>query len=64
MQPPTWKAAVTMACARGDWRGAYIHAAGAGLDKDGWKRVAEFIEAEKAKALAELTRQWRERTGR
>lgn len=60
---PDWKRAIAEACRREQWQHASVIAVGAGLDKDGWKRVAEFIEAEKAKALAELTRQWRERTG-
>ncbi len=64
MQPLSWKQALTMACRHEQWHHASVIAAGVRLDKDGWKRVAEFIEAEKAKALAELTRQWREGRGR
>ncbi len=62
--PPDWKRAVALACRHERWQEASGHAASAGLGKDGWKRVAEYIEAEKAKALAELTREWRERRGR
>lgn len=48
------------ACARGDWQQAYGHAASAQLDRDGWKKVAAYIEAEKARALAVLVAAWRE----
>ena len=61
---PNWKQAIVEACRHGRWHHASVIAAGAGLDRDGWKRVAEYIEAEKAKALAELTREWRERRGK
>lgn len=64
MQPLNWKQAVAEACRHELYEHAYRHAAGARLDKDGWKRVAEYIEAEKAKALAELVRQWREGRGK
>lgn len=61
MQPLSWKQAIVEACRHERWHHASVIAAGAGLDKDGWKRVAEYIEGEKAKALAALTAAWRAR---
>lgn len=61
---PDWPA-IREACARGEYQRAY-GAAGLcpGKDRPGlaaWQAAADYIEAEKAAALAALTARWRER---
>lgn len=61
---PDWPA-VRAACARGEYQRAYA-AAGLCPGKDGnpaalaaWQRAADYIEAEKARDLADLAAAWR-----
>lgn len=61
---PDWPA-LRAACAAERWQAAY-GAAGLCPGKDGpglaaWQAAADYIEAEKAAALAALTARWRER---
>lgn len=63
MQQPEWKLAVVQACRHQRWQEAYAKAAVPCLRPDDWKKVAEYIEGEKAKALEALCREWRERRG-
>lgn len=65
---PDWPA-VRAACALGAFQRAY-GAAGPCPGKDGnaaalaaWRAAAEYIEAEKARDLAELTAAWRAQKG-